>query len=323
MIMALTKLISYHEGCIDYSKNSILKALAQGDKKIRDELVAIVKQEHPYTKRAVKRATEIAAADEWDQSPGFAPIFANLENQIAAIELLGTRLKSDDVVFDILLKAALFKYSHVDNVADAASKLLVDQKGKRRQQLIKYTKDAHNFNHDRIKAYQILARDLTTDSKIYDLICSLAQDTSLLELHDRGEESPSVQSAINHEKESRKYSWHSPKHPYEILVEEQHNFRCGIFKVMDDWMQTFQSREELSSFAVLNTEKLTRELSNLMFENRPEAVVTFCRYTELPLSIEELERAYHTLKRIPSPEDIGREYFHRRITELDYQVRDQ
>lgn len=321
--MALTKLITYHDGRIEYSQDSILKALVQGDEKIRDELVSIVKQEHLYAKRAVKRAQKIAAADEWDQSPGFAPLFANLENQIAAIELLGTRLKNDDKVFDVLLEAALFKHSNVDNVADAASKLLVDQKGKRRQQLIRYAKDAHHPNQDRIRVYQLLARDLTTDPKIYNLICSLAQDTSLLELHDIGEESPSVKSSLTHEKEACKYSWHRPKHLYEILVDEQHNFRHGIFQVMDDWMQTFQSREELSSFAALNTERLTGELSYLMLKNPSEAVVPFCRYTELPLSIEELDRVYHTLKRVPPPEDVGKEYFHRRIKELNYQVRDQ
>jgi len=311
---------------LQFDQDAIRAGLQGPDReRVRGELVSIITQEHSLMQRRVHVVGK--GVDSIPKGKGDAlqleltKRFSNYRYQIEAVRLLEPLVEDDDLVFSTLLDAA-FGFNQIGSLAnrvDAVIDVLSRNGGKRKQYLTEFARNPNYNDWQRVIAYEVLMlRGLTKDTAMYDMLCRLAVDNSILELYREGVLSP--QARFWYDSESRRKDETPGKTDDEIrdfaARKAQTNFRLKIFEIMEYLLDRGQCRGKLGTASRSEREPLTKgltgELSAMdtnslteamcgLIENHPSyQAIGLCIYAQqvAGLSQPELKRINQALQKI-------------------------
>lgn len=267
------------------------------------------------------RITQEAVAAKVDDIPpkaehGFLPFAikasAGMQQQIAAIKFLTQLAASDDEVYKTLWHAAKGENSQMGNVSDAAIKVLNQIVEYRKTDLKMVALNPLRKSEDRSLAYTILAsHSLFTSAEIYELVCDLASDQSIVNLYEkRGILAPSAKFWFEADMNLRKQypEQHRDGKTEEevkasVVQKVQKELQRKILDVVEQAIKDGHLYNDIQDANFLResypqtTQRLTRELCRLVVEDPNYQLIGLCKYAKLNLSTVEAEHIIETLKR--------------------------
>lgn len=254
---------------------------------------------------------------------GFLPMAmvasAGMYQEIAAVNFLAPLSVADNDVYKLLWKVAMGETSEMINVSDAAIKSLSwrafpDRKGDLKRVALNPTRKTE----DRILAYKIMAgAAMFNDPEVYEIICDIASDTSIKKLYENiGILAPSARFWFNFDMKRRKqYPNHYQDGKSEAQVKNdvvervQREFQENLFKVVDYVLKTTditdlwnndQAKNNLQKEFPQTTQRLTKELCDLVVASPSYQVQTLCKYARKmrKLSKSEAKHVVETLEQV-------------------------